>query len=548
LTQELVLLPNTTAARADSGNLDRTGDALRVLDHNELFGLEEYVEQHAAKREMEAAPSDEAVEETLAWSRGWEYREKVFAREALVVNPLKACQPLGAVLAGLGFAGTLPYVHGSQGCVAYFRSHLSRHFKEPVPAVSSSMTEDAAVFGGQANLIEGVENARALYKPDMIAVSTTCMAEVIGDDLAMFLATAEQKGALPVGFPAPYANTPSFVGSHLTGYDSMLFSILSLLTKDTFAYPGGGPSGDQAGGSASDRTVGSRPRINVLPGFDPYVGNVREMRRLLGDLGVDVTVLGDHSDTLDSPADGEYRLFPGGTPLAEVAAAPGAVASLPLQAFSTRRSCKLIQDTWGQQVLDVAPPIGIRNTDAMLMAVAEATGTDIPTKVTAERGRVIDAITDSHPYVHGKRVALAGDPDLVLGLLSFLLELGAEPTHILCTSGDAEFERAAYDLLSASPYGAGAKVWAGKDAWHLRSLVLTEPVDLIIGPSHLKGVAREADVPLVRFGFPVFDRHHLHRYPIVGYAGALNLLTWIVNAVLEELDRKAPDFGLDIVR
>jgi nitrogenase molybdenum-iron protein beta chain len=517
---------------------------------------------------MEAAPTGEEVEQTLAWSRGWEYREKNFAREALVVNPLKACQPLGAVLAALGFAGTLPYVHGSQGCVAYFRSHLSRHFKEPVPAVSSSMTEDAAVFGGQANLVEGVENARALYKPEMIAISTTCMAEVIGDDVKMFLGSAEKKGALPVGFPAPCAATPSFVGSHLTGYDSMLHSILSLLTQE----PGGeaaaesigdvaDPAGDAVadlagdavadpggGSTAVDSAAGLRPRINVLPGFDPYVGNPREIRRLLGELGVDITVLGDHSDTLDSPADGEYRLYPGGTPLAEVAAAPGALASLPLQAFSTRRTRDLIRDTWGQPVLDVAPPIGIRNTDAMLMAVSKATGTDIPASVTAERGRVIDAITDSHPYVHGKRVAIAGDPDLVLGLLSFLLELGAEPTHILCTSGDAEFERAAAELLASSPYGAGATVWAGKDAWHLRSLVLTEPVDLIIGPSHLKGVAREADVPLVRFGFPVFDRHHLHRYPIVGYAGALNLLTWIVNAVLEELDRKAPDYGLDIVR
>jgi nitrogenase molybdenum-iron protein beta chain len=529
-------MSETTARRADSGNLDRTGDALRVLDHNELFGLQEYVEQHAAKRQMEAAPSDEEVEQKLAWSRGWEYREANFARQALVINPLKACQPLGAVLASLGFAGTLPYVHGSQGCVAYFRSHLSRHFKEPVPAVSSSMTEDAAVFGGQANLVEGVENARALYKPDMIAISTTCMAEVIGDDVAMFLGTAAQKGALPAGFPAPFAHTPSFVGSHLTGYDSMLVSILTELTKDWSA------------DSAVVPEVGSKPRINVLPGFDPYVGNAREIRRLLGQLGVEVTVLGDHSDSLDSPADGQYRLYPGGTALAEVAAAPGAIASLPLQTFSTRRSRDLIRDTWGQPVLDVAPPIGIRNTDAMLMAVAEATGTEIPAEVTAERGRVIDAITDSHPYAHGKRVALAGDPDLVLGLLSYLLELGAEPTHILCTSGDAEFEKAAYALLNASPYGAGAKVWTGKDGWHLRSLVLTEPVDLIIGPSHLKGIAREADVPLVRFGFPVFDRHHLHRYPIVGYAGALNLLTWIVNAVLEELDRKAPDFGLDIVR
>jgi len=64
------------------------------------------------------------------------------------------------------------------------------------------MTEDAAVFGGQANLIEGIENARALYKPEMIAISTTCMAEVIGDDVKMFLGSAEEAGALPVGFPA----------------------------------------------------------------------------------------------------------------------------------------------------------------------------------------------------------------------------------------------------------------------------------------------------------------------------------------------------------
>jgi nitrogenase molybdenum-iron protein beta chain len=530
-------MADPTPGRADSGNLDRRGDALRVLDHNELFGLDEYVEQHAAKRrDMEAAPSAAEVEQTLAWSRGWEYRERNFAREGVVVNPLKACQPLGAVLAALGFAGTLPYVHGSQGCVAYFRSHLARHFKEPVPAVSSSMTEDAAVFGGQANLIEGIENARALYKPEMIAISTTCMAEVIGDDVKMFLGSAEEAGAMPVGFPAPYANTPSFVGSHLTGYDNMLYSILSYLSADVPV---------ESGGSSA---AGSAPRLNVLLGFDPYVGNAREIRRLLGLLGLDVTVLGDHSDVLDSPADGEYRLYPGGTPLAAVAAAPTAVASLPLQAFATRRCRELIRDTWQQPVLEVAPPIGIRNTDAMLMAVTAATGTEVPPEVTAERGRVIDAITDSHPYVHGKRVAVAGDPDLLLGLLAFLLELGAEPVHVLCTTGDLDFERAAYDLLRASPYGVHATVWAGKDAWHLRSLVLTEPVDLMIGPSHLKGLAREADVPLVRIGFPVFDRHHLHRYPILGYAGALNLLTWIVNAVLEELDRKAPDYALDIIR
>ena len=134
------------------------------------------------------------MERVREWTKTPEYREKNFAREALTINPAKACQPLGAVFAAVGFEGTLPFVHGSQGCVAYYRSHFSRHFKEPTSCVSSSMTEDAAVFGGLNNMIDGLANAYNLYKPKMIAVSTTCMAEVIGDDLNAFIKNAQGKG------------------------------------------------------------------------------------------------------------------------------------------------------------------------------------------------------------------------------------------------------------------------------------------------------------------------------------------------------------------
>ena len=88
----------------------------------------------------------------------------------------------------------MPFVHGSQGCVAYYRSHFSRHFKEPTSCVSSSMTEDAAVFGGLNNMIDGLANTYNMYKPKMIAVSTTCMAEVIGDDLERLHQDREGKG------------------------------------------------------------------------------------------------------------------------------------------------------------------------------------------------------------------------------------------------------------------------------------------------------------------------------------------------------------------
>ena len=197
------------------------------------------------------------------------------------MNPAKACQPLGAVFVSAGFEKTMSFVHGSQGCVAYYRSHLARHFKEPSSAVSSSMTEDAAVFGGLNNMVDGLQNTYKLYEPKMIAVSTTCMAEVIGDDLQAFISTAKTKGSVPQDFDVPFAHTPAFVGSHITGYDNMLKGILDNFWK------------------GKERTP--EERINIIPGFDGFaVGNNRELKRMLDAMGVKYTILSDVSDQYDT--------------------------------------------------------------------------------------------------------------------------------------------------------------------------------------------------------------------------------------------------------
>jgi Mo-nitrogenase MoFe protein subunit NifK (EC 1.18.6.1) len=69
-------------------------------------------------------------------------------RNSLVINPAKTCQPIGAMYAALGIHRCLPHSHGSQGCCSYHRMHLSRHFRDPIAASTSSFTEGAAVFGG----------------------------------------------------------------------------------------------------------------------------------------------------------------------------------------------------------------------------------------------------------------------------------------------------------------------------------------------------------------------------------------------------------------
>ncbi|MBD2313082.1 nitrogenase molybdenum-iron protein subunit beta [Desertifilum sp. FACHB-1129] len=505
----------------------------QIKDHVELFHQPEYQELFKVKKQFEDCHSAEEVARVAEWTKSWEYREKNFAREALTINPAKACQPLGAIFAASGFEGTLPFVHGSQGCVAYFRTHLTRHFKEPFSAVSSSMTEDAAVFGGLQNMIDGLANSYELYKPKMIAMCTTCMAEVIGDDLQAFIKTSKEKGSIPEDFPVPYAHTPSFVGSHITGYDNMLKGILTNLTE----------------GKKTETTNG---KWNFIPGFDTYTANNRELRRILDLFGIDHTVLADNSDTFDSPNEGEFVMYQGKTTLEEAADSINAEGTIALQAYSTIKTREYIQKEWNQQAT-VLRPFGIQGTDQFLQKLSEISGKPIPRELEIERGRTVDAMTDSQAWIHGKSVALYGDPDLVYGLVGFLLELGAEPTHIVVTNSNEVFEAELQALLDSSQYGANAKIWGGKDLWHLRSLMFTEPVDLLIGNSYGKYLWRDTKTPLARIGYPIFDRHHLHRYSTLGYAGALNWLNWIINTILDDLDRNTiipskTDISYDLIR
>jgi nitrogenase molybdenum-iron protein beta chain len=133
-------------------------------------------------------------------------------------------------------------------------------------------------------------------------------------------------------------------------------------------------------------------------------------------------------------------------------------------------------------------------------------------------------------------------------MISFLLEMGARPYHILCSRGNKKVGKFLQALLDKSPYGEGCQIWINKDLWHLHSLVMTDPVDAMIGDTHGKFVARDADIPLIRVGFPIIDRVNLHRSPYIGYQGAINLLTSIANTFLDIVDRTCEDKHFEMMR
>jgi nitrogenase molybdenum-iron protein beta chain len=445
-------------------------------------------------------------------------------RSALRINPAKTCQPIGAMYAALGIHGCMPHSHGSQGCCAYHRSHLTRHYKDPVMATTSSFTEGSSVFGGLANLTQALENIFTIYKPEIVAVHTTCLSEVIGDDIPMIIKKTVEEGKIPADAKVIHANTPSFVGSHITGFSNMVTGMIKYL---------------------SEKTDSPKDQLNVIPGFvDP--ADMRELKRIAAELGVTTVMFPDTSDVLDSPQTGVYEMYPkGGATVAQITSAGDSIATLALGHFASHPSATFLEEKCGVPTAPLELPIGISATDKYVDALRSYANVEVPASISQERGRLLDVVSDMSQYFFGKRVAIYGDPDHVIAMTQFLVELDMKPVYVITGSQGNHFETRVAEILKDQVPDAIIKQNA--DMFELHQWIKNQPVDLLMGNTYGKYIARAENIPFVRFGFPILDRMSHRVFPTVGYQGALRLLDKIIDAFFDKKDRESAEEWMELV-
>jgi Nitrogenase molybdenum-iron protein, alpha and beta chains len=442
-------------------------------------------------------------------------------RTALRINPCKTCQPVGALYAALGVHKCMPHSHGSQGCVSYHRTFLSRHFKEPAIASSSSFTEGASVFGGGSNLKTAVKNVFDLYNPDIIAVHTTCLSETIGDDLNSYILDMD----IPEGKFVVHCNTPSYVGSHINGYFNMMCGFIKYLT-----------------------VAGSKPngKTAMFPGFvNP--GDMREVKRYASLMGVPITLFPDTSGVMDAPMTGKYEMFPsGGTTIPEIVGLGDCSRTLALGLLTSAEPAEALKRKCGVPYTTLPLPIGMESTDRFVFELSQISKREVPAELEVERGQLVDVMLDSHQYTYRKKVAIFGDPDTVLGLCELCLELGMIPKYVITGTPGDEFSVLAKNMFEIyNVTDCTAK--ANSDLFELHQWIKNEPVDLLLGTSYGKQIAKAEDIPFVRAGFPILDRYAHSYLPMFGYRGALRITEQILNAIMDRQDRDCADEDLEVV-
>jgi nitrogenase molybdenum-iron protein beta chain len=440
-----------------------------------------------------------------------------------VINPILTCQPCGAQYASIGIKECIGIVHGGQGCVMFVRLLFSQHFKESFEIASSSLHEDGAVFGATHRVEEAVDVLLMRYPHvKVIPIISTCSTEVIGDDIDGVVLKLNN-GLLKEKYAGREVHlipihSPSFKGSMVSGYDVAVKDIISHFAKK-----------DQPNG-----------KINLLTGWvNP--GDVTALKHLLAEMQVDATVLFE-IESFDSPLmpDGNAVSY-GNTTIEDLTGTANALGTIALNRYEGGQGAKYLENEFDIPTIIGPTPIGIRNTDIFLQNVKKMTGKPIPESLVRERGIAIDALTDlTHMFFADKKVAIYGNADLVIGLAEFCLDLEMKPMLLLLGDDNTSYPNDPRIKALQENVAFDMEVIMNADLWELENRIKNEglELDLILGHSKGRFISIDYNIPMVRVGFPTYDRAGLHRHPVVGYTGATWLAEEMANTLFTDMEYK----------
>jgi nitrogenase molybdenum-iron protein beta chain len=440
-----------------------------------------------------------------------------------VINPIFTCQPAGAQFVSIGIKDCIGIVHGGQGCVMFVRLIFSQHFKESFELASSSVHEEGAVFGALKRVEEGVDVLLMRYPHiRVIPIISTCSTEIIGDDIDGVVAKLNEE-LLNDKYPDREVylvpiHSPSFVGSMISGYDSAARDIIKYFAAKST------PNG----------------KINLFTGWvNP--GDVTALKHLLHEMDIDATVLFEIEE-FDSPLmpDGQH-VSHGETTVEDLKDTGNAYASVALNRYEGGKAAKYLETKFGIPAIIGPTPIGIRNTDSFLQTLKQITGKPIPHSLVKERGIAIDALTDlTHMFFAEKKVAIYGNPDLVIGLAQFCIDLEMKPMLLLLGDDNPQYADDPRIKELKEKVDWDMEIVTNADLFEMEERIKTGglELDLILGHSKGRFTAMDNKIPMVRVGFPTYDRAGMYRHPVVGYAGAIWLAEQMANALFTDMEYK----------
>jgi nitrogenase molybdenum-iron protein NifN len=127
---------------------------------------------------------------------------------------------------------------------------------------------------------------------------------------------------------------------------------------------------------------------------------------------------------------------------------------------------------------------------------------------------------DSHFMLGLTRVAIAADPDLLVGFSQMLAGMGTETVAAVAPTNAPALSRVRCDRVKIG------------DLEDLEQAARAGAAELLIGNSHAAHTAERLGVPLLRAGFPQYDLVGGYQRTWIGYQGTRSTLFELANLLL----------------
>jgi nitrogenase molybdenum-iron protein NifN len=437
--------------------------------------------------------------------------------KSAAVNPLKSSQPLGAAFAYLGIAGSVPLFHGSQGCTSFALVLFVRHFRETIPLQTTAMSEVSTILGGADHLEEAILNLKSRQKPAFIGVATTALTETRGEDFVADLAAIKARRAEELqGTEIVLAQTPDFEGAIEEGWSKAVLAMI-----DGIARRGAAPRRDPL-------------RVNVLTGSHLTVADVERLRAFIEAFGLRPVMFPDISGALDGSVPPHWiPTTYGGTTIDEIRNVGEATLTIAVGEHM-RAAAARISELTGVDYVMFRELCGLKSVDRLVSLLQQLCGRTAPASVRRRRAQLQDALLDGHFQIQGKRIAIAAEPDLLYALSTFFVGMGAEIHAAVTTTGGSRIlERVPCEEVKVGDLGDFEQ--------------LAQGADLLATHSHGRQASERLGVPLLRVGFPIFDRLGSQHRSRILYEGARDLIFELAN-IFEGAQRQATPESLNPFR
>lgn len=438
--------------------------------------------------------------------------EIINRKKALAVSPLKSSQTTGAALAFLGLQKSMPLMHGSQGCTAFAKVFFVRHFREPVPLQTTAMDQVSSVMGADDNIVEALRVICEKQHPAVIGLVTTGLAETQGCDIHRAVGDFRKEYDEFADVAIVAVNTPDFAGCFESGYALAVKAIVETLVP------------------LDHSRAGLRKRqVNVLCSASLSPGDLEFVAESIESFGLRALLIPDLSSSLDGHLDDANfnPLTTGGLSMRDLGECCESAATLVVGGSLDAAADALAGKT-GIADFRFAHLQGLDAVDRWFMTLAQISSSPVPQKWQQQRRQLQDAMLDTHFMLGDLRVAIAADPDLLVGFDALLRGMGARTVAAVVPAKTAALAAAPIDVIQVG------------DLEDIEKLAQANGAQLLIGNSHAHASATRLGIALLRAGFPQYDLIGGFARGWSGYRATQQAIFDIANLVLQQHQEIAP--------